>query len=270
MYVGPVGSGKTYNAVAHAVEDAGDLITTNTPIVETRLTEWLADNAALSARLFALADGTTGEFRKYVVQWSAFNDEVAIGARCGVLLIDEAPLWLDARKFDMLSGDARRKIIEHRKDDLVIISTAQDVAFIDKVFRLLCDEIRLVRQVSFPIIGWIWPTCKRPTIVCAKCGRVRRDGHGDDRGWRRVLGFGTFYTWTTFKAKDLIDAQDTSGEAAEAKSIGGGWRRFDIRVASLYDTSKKLSGVAKAAIGGGRGHKGALAPVAAPPEALPI
>jgi len=247
MYVGPVGSGKTYNAVAHAIGDAGDFITSNTPIQELSLNEYLATSAKNVEAMFTTAEGTIKEVLKKVVLWTTFSDEVAVGAKCGVLLIDEAPLWLDARKYDALSPDARRKIIEHRKDDLLIISTAQDVAFIDKVFRLLCDEIRLVRQVSFPFIGWIWPTCKRPTIVCSSCGRVRRDGHGDDRGIKRWFGFGTFYSWTTFKAKDLIDSQDTTGEKVEPKSIGSGNRLFDIRIAALYDTSRKLSALAAAA-----------------------
>jgi len=260
MYVGPVGSGKTYNAVAHAIEDAGDFITTNQPIDESRLNQWLVENPKKAKEIFKLGDGLLGKIAKKVVEWTTFGDDVAINARCGVLLIDEAPLWLDARKFDALSADARRKIIEHRKDDLLIISTAQDVAFIDKVFRLLCDEVRLVHQVSFPFIGWFWPTCVRPTIVCSHCGRIRRDGHGDDRGLKRWFGFGTFYSWSTFKAKDLIDSQDTTGETVEPKSIGGGWRLFDIRIAMIYDTSAKLSGVAKAAARRGEG----AAPTAAP------
>jgi len=263
MYVGPVGSGKTYNAVAHAIEDAGDYIVTNQPIDQSRLIDWLEGNPKKAEQIFALADGTFAKIMKKVIEWTAFNEDVAIDARCGVLLIDEAPLWLDARKFDALSGDARRKIIEHRKDDLLIISTAQDVAFIDKVFRLLCDEVRLVHQVSFLFIGWIWPTCVRPTIICRNCHRVRRDGHGDDRGIKKWFGFGTFYSWSTFKAKDLIDAQDTTGETVEPKSIGGGWRRFDIRIAAIYDTSAKLSGVAKAA---GRRGEGAAPTAATPPQ----
>jgi len=248
MWVGPVGSGKTYNAVADALEDAGDWITTNTPIDAESVNDWIFQNPRKAKRMFALADGTIKETKKNVALWQDFNQQEFIDARCGVIFIDEAPMWLDARKFDVLSQRAKNKLLEHRKDDAKFISTSQDVSFIDKIFRILADEIRIVRQACLPFIGWIWPFCVRPTIVCSCCGRVRRDGLGDDHGWRRYLGLGTIYTWSTFKAKDLLDSQDNTGEAVEARSIGGGMRLFDIRVAAAYSTSLKLSGVAQAAM----------------------
>jgi len=248
MYVGPVGSGKTFNAIAEAIQDTGDFIVTNTPVSASEAHKWVMDHKKYRERLATRADGPHDLHPKQIVEWKDFADKEVETARCGAFIIDEAPLWLDARKYDSLSPEARRKIIEHRKDDLAIISTAQDVAFIDKVFRLLCDEIRLVKMVRLPLIGWFWPTSVRPTIICRDCGRVRRDGAGDDRGVWSWFGFGTLYSWTSFKAKDLIDAQDTTGETIEPKSIGGGFRLFDIRIASAYSTSMKLSAAAAAAL----------------------
>jgi len=248
MWVGPVGSGKTYNAVADALEDAGDFITTNTPIDETAVNEWLAENPRKSKRIFMLADGSVKEQKKTINLWQDFNAPSFVQAKCGVIFIDEAPMWLDARKFDVLSQEAKNKLLEHRKDDAKFLSTSQDVSFIDKIFRILADEIRIVRQASLPIVGWLWPTCVRPTIVCFCCGRIRRDGLGDDHGWRKYIGLGTLYTWSTFKAKDLLDAQDATGEAVEARSIGGGMRLFNIHVAAAYSTSLKLSATAKNAL----------------------
>jgi len=243
MYVGPVGAGKTFNAVAEAVKDAGDTIVTNTDMDSGRVMEWLRQKPKIFNTVFGRADGEIREVDKRIITWDDFSNEVVRDARCGVLLIDEAPLWLDARKYDSLSPDARRKIIEHRKDDLLIVSTAQDVAFIDKVFRLLCDEIRLVKSFPFPFIAWFVPTARRPTIVCKDCARVRRDGAGDDRGWKKWFGCATVYSWTTYRAIDLIEAQDTSGdsEQLEPKAIGRGWRLFDTRIAACYETSMKLS-----------------------------
>jgi len=257
MYCGPVGSGKTFMAVRDALHDAGHFIVTNTPLAEDGVAAFLNDLDGRELNdMFRRADGSVEEVAKEVIVWKDFADPAAFDARCGVLLIDEAPLWLDARKYDSLSPEARMKIIEHRKDDLSIISTAQDVSFIDKVFRTLCDEIRLIRMSRLPFIGWIWPTCVRPTIVCRGCGRVRRDGAGDDRGFYKWLGFGTFYMWDSYKAKDLIDSQDVTGEAvAEAKRIGGGARLFDIRVADAYSTSMKLSQTAKDALAARRGEQ---------------
>jgi len=212
MYTGPVGSGKTFCAVADALEDPGSFIVANMPFdMEAARDFWNAKPRIL-ASMIARADGTERLEAKQLVQWKDFADPECFKARCGALVIDEAHLWLDARKYDSLTPEARMKIVEHRKDDITIISTTQDVSFIDKVYRILCDEIRVVRMMRLPFIGWIWKTSVRPTIVCRDCGRIRRDGFGDDRGISKWFGFGTLYVWDTFKAKDLLDAQDNTGE----------------------------------------------------------
>lgn len=256
MFVGPVGSGKTYMATREALLDAGDFIVTNTPF-DREATDQYFDQIGKKdhERIFMRADGSVsspfGIGGKQLLNWSDFAEDACFLAKCGTLLIDEAPLWLDARKYDSLSAEARMKIIEHRKDDLTLVSTAQDVSFIDKVFRTLCDEIRMVRMVRLPFIGWIWPTSVRPTIVCRDCGRVRRDGKGDDRGIFKMFGFGTAYSWQAFKAKDLLDAMDVTGESVpEPKRLGSGMSLFDIRIAACYSTSLKLSDKAKEAMAG--------------------
>jgi len=263
MYVGPVGSGKTYLATREALLDAGDFIVTNTPFDHEATNRYYDElDKKNHERIFSRADGTVSSpFQiggKQILNWLDFSEEACFRAKCGTLLIDEAPLWLDARKYDSLSPEARMKIIEHRKDDLTIVSTAQDVSFIDKVFRTLCDEIRLVRMVRLPFVGWIWPTSVRPTIVCRDCGRVRRDGKGDDRGIFKWFGFGTAYSWQAFKAKDLLEAQDATGDAVpEPKRLGTGLHLFDIRLAACYSTSLKLSDNAQAALRARLGERGA-------------
>jgi len=242
MYVGSVGAGKTYCAVSEALKSSGDFIYTNQPF---NLDSYQIFCSSLEVD------------KKTIVDWTDFSNEVVVDSHCGVLLIDEAPLWLDARKWDSLSPDARRKIVEHRKDDLIIISTAQDISFVDKVYRLLTDEVRLVRSISFPFIGWIWPYCKRPSIICSYCGKVRRDGVGDDSNWlKRLFGFGTFYRWNVYSPKILAQEQSVSGdEISENRSLGSGRRLFDIRVANVYDTSKKLSQIASDAVKQRHAHK---------------
>lgn len=237
LWVGPVGAGKTYCAVRSALDDVGDFIVTNQPIDQDRV----------DALLPPSEDGMR---QKTVVEWDRFDSDVVKEARCGVWLIDEAPLWLDARKWDSLNAWARRKIIEHRKDDLVIHSTAQDVSLIDKVFRVLADEVRLVRRVSIPFVGHIWPTSIRPTIWCEHCKRVRRDGDGDDRTWwKRLLGFGTYYVWDVYSPRILGEQQDAAGKGLpEQKALGHGRMLFDIRKAEAYDTGHKLSDVAAVAV----------------------
>lgn len=256
MYVGPVGAGKTFCAVADALKDEGDYIITNQPIDVEKLHAHLG----LRTDLYREEDEKQIEEGGKVVKiWRDFKDECVRDARCGTLLIDEAPLWLDARKWDSLDDSARRKIIEHRKDDLYIVSTAQDVSFIDKVYRVLADEIRIVERKSLPIIGWIFPYSKRPTIICCHCGRVRRDGVGDNSSWwKKALGFGTYYRWDVFTPNILSQQQDAAGkELPQERRIGHGRRLFDIRIADVYDTSRKLSGVAAEAL---RDRRAARAP----------
>jgi len=240
MYVGSVGSGKTYCAVADALWNDGDFIYTNQPL-DTGL---LADFVAVPRK------GKKQMVPKDVKVWRDFSDADVVDSRCGVLLIDEAHLWLDARKWDSLSPEARRKIVEHRKDDLLIISTTQDVSFIDKVYRILADEVRVVRRVSLPLVGFIWRYSIRPSLICVHCGRVRADGVGDDSSFlKRWLGFGTFYRWTVYSPKVLAMEGSASGDdLPEELAKGTGRRLFDIRVAGIYDTSKKLSDVARGAV----------------------
>lgn len=229
MYVGAVGAGKTFCAVADAIEDKGDFIVSNVPMA-------VDDQNELAG--------------KTVDVWERFDDDAFINSRCGALVLDEAPLWLDARKFEMLSGHARRKIIEHRKDDLFIVSTAQHIAFIDKVFRILCDEVRLVERRWFPFIGWIWPKCVRPTIICKDCGRIRRDGEGDDSHFiKRLFGVGTYYRWSAYPVTVIGAEESAAGDALnEEKAVRKGRRLFDIHIASAYDTHAKLSPIAAAAL----------------------
>lgn len=247
MYVGSVGAGKTYCAVAEAIKDAGDYIITNTPLNQEKLAELygVRKDIVREEDQRQVEEGT-----KAVRIWKDFSDDIVKEAKCGTLLIDEAPLWLDARKWDTLSHDARQKIIEHRKDDLLICSTAQDVSFIDKVYRILADEVRVVRKVSLPFLGYFFPHSIRPTIWCCNCGRMRRDGVGDESSkLKKIFGFGTVYVWEVYKPTVLAKEQDASAsDIPEEKAIGRGFRLYDHRIAEVYDTSRKLSAVASDAV----------------------
>lgn len=245
MYVGGVGMGKTALAVLACQQDKGDFVYTNIP---------------LNAEFFPnpYKPGET----KGIIEWTSLDD--VEHAHCGVWFMDEADMWLDSRKFSTLNDIARRKLKEHRKDDIRIISTTQHVSFVDRVFRILCDEVRVVQKRSWPFIGWIWPSCVRPDMYCAHCGRLRPDGQGDARfWWQRWLGFGTIYTWDVFPASVLgkdesASAADTRREEEDvdeegnprtpSKRIGHGHKLFNMSFAAAYDTSCKASQKADAAM----------------------
>ena len=239
MYVGGVGMGKTALAVYACQQDHGDNVFSNIP---------------LNQEYFPNPD-RKGTF-KNIIEWIALDD--LEHATCGVWFMDEADMWLDSRKFSSLNDVARRKLKEHRKDDIRIISTTQHVSFVDRVFRILCDEVRVVSRRSWPFIGWIWPSCVRPDMNCPHCGRMRPDGMGDRHyWWQRWLGMGTVYTWDVYPASILGASEDASGKDLEreeeesvdeegnptrpSKRLGHGHKLFNMSFAGAYDTSAKAS-----------------------------
>lgn len=260
LYVGPVGSGKTYCAWAHAVSDRGKTIWHN--LVDKQADESVAGYRRLWWPWLGL--GFDRKPRKLVF-WDDFNDEFA-QSHCGVILGDEIHLWLDARKWDEMNPSARRKISEHRKDDLRLIFTAQHVSFVDRVYRILCDEVRVVSEWSVPFIGWFYWPCRRKSLFCPKCGE--RMTRGDDSLIKKILGFGTFYFWRVWPPAVLgamDEATDKSLMEQKSKKLkprGIGIRLFRQHVADTYATYSKLSTAAAQALSrrGKRAAKKTLAP----------
>jgi len=223
MYAGAVGSGKTLGALKFVLECPGNNVYAN---MDINLPE-----------------------PKKLVRWSRFD--AIRDATCGVLLIDEASMFLDAREFAKLDPTIKDLIKEHRKHHLRIVTTTQDVSFIDKMFRILCDEVRVMRRVSLPFIGWFWPDCVRPDIVCQVCKDVRiDDGIGDRNKWYgRWFGFGTIYHYKVYPPTILGEQEDASGSELERKQIqplSTGWFAWStFKFLGLYDTSAKVSTDAK-------------------------
>lgn len=246
MYVGGVGMGKTALAVLACQKDRGDFVYSNIPLNQQ----------------FFPNKHKPGEM-KGIIQWRTL-DEVE-HAVCGVWLMDEADMWINSRKFASMPDVARNKLKEHRKDDIRIVSTTQHVGFVDSIFRTLCDEVRIVTRRSWPVIGWIWPSCVRPDMRCAHCGEIRDDGIGDRaKWWQRWLGMGTIYTWDVYPASVLGESEDASGRdlarqesenvdedgnpTQPSKRIGHGSKLFNLDFALAYDTSCKASQSAAEAI----------------------
>lgn len=219
MYAGSVGSGKTLGALKFVLDCPGDNVYANMHI--------------------------NLEEPKKLLRWSQFDAIKA--ATCGVVLIDEASMFLDAREFAKLDPTIKDLIKEHRKHHLRIVTTTQDVSFIDKMFRILCDEVRLMRKLSLPIIGWIFPDCVRPNIVCSTCKEIRIDDGIGDRvfWWQRWFGFGTIYVYKVYPPSILGEQENASGEELErkeVKALRSGWFAWSTKkFMHLYDTSAKVS-----------------------------
>lgn len=222
MFVGSVGAGKTFNAVAFAAKSFGPNV-------------WANMDLEIPGRTLR--------------RWTNFS-EIA-EANCGTLFIDEADMWLNSRDFAKLDSTARDVIKEHRKHHLRIVTTTQNVTFVDKIFRILCDEVRVVKKVSVPLLGFLWPDCVRPSITCRHCQIVRQDdGEGDqEKWWRKWTGFGTFYIWRVYPPDILGEQETANADVLLEKNInatGWGWQLYSQRIAAMYDTSAKASVDARA------------------------
>jgi len=152
-------------------------------------------------------------------------------AHCGVLFIDELQLYLGARDWEKMSTDAKDFWTRHRHYDITIISTTQHPSFVDKMCRILTDEVRLLSLVSLPFVGWLFPSSVRPPdpcrCACAEtCDHPRRDALGDRHTWwQRWFGFGSMFVWRVYPpsilgGEEMLKPQDLALAGKMPKSIG--------------------------------------------------
>lgn len=76
-----------------------------------------------------------------------------VGAEEGVILMDEAQSYFDARQWDNVPVELRMKLQQHRKQALDVFATSQHPAFLEPTFRRLVAEFWFCRKV----IGSKWP-----------------------------------------------------------------------------------------------------------------
>jgi len=217
IYVGAVGQGKTFNAVACAAKWPGPNVFAN---IDLKIPN------------------------RDCFKWHEFTE--IKDSTCGTLLIDECDMWLNSREFAKLDPHARDLLKEHRKHHLRLVMTTQDVSFVDKVFRKLTDEVRVVRRATIPFVGWFWPDAVRPSIRCPHCKVVRQDdGTGDhDAWWGRWFGCATLYFWKVYPPSILGEVEGNAAEELErleVEPVGRGWRLFSQKIAAMYDTSAMAS-----------------------------
>jgi len=63
--------------------------------------------------------------------------EEILGLRSGVLIIDEAPVWFNARSWQAMPEEMQFKFLQHRKDDLHLWMITQNGNRVDPVLREL-------------------------------------------------------------------------------------------------------------------------------------
>jgi len=72
----------------------------------------------------------------------------------GIIVMDEAHVYMRSRKWESLPEEMERKLAQHRKDGLHIWGTVQAVERIDKIFRELIDYWYVCESTWFFFIRW--------------------------------------------------------------------------------------------------------------------
>lgn len=152
-------------------------------------------------------------------------------AMCGLVIIDEGAIKLAAREWELLDKRVRQWLMEHRKYHCDIVTTTQDVRFIDKIFRVLSDEVRVVTMERKWFRYGRRSKSARPDMVHSVCGDVTVKG--DTGRLARLFGWVTYFRWECYNASDLIGEVSSQFEPLPFDS-GGRW--FNIDVANSYDT----------------------------------
>jgi len=138
MHSGRPGTGKTYNSVREVLKllDNGFLVWSNIWIdwngYEEKKSWW---------KKVLMKIGLKKEWKKYGKEnlryWKKLEDLWTIEQ--GIIFMDEAHVYINARRWKDLPEEMERKLAQHRKDGLHIICTVQSVNRLDTIFRELID-----------------------------------------------------------------------------------------------------------------------------------
>lgn len=134
-YCGRPGAGKTYSMVARALKQVG-----KRPIFSNMAVDWAQP----------------------INCW-----EELVGCSNGLVLIDEAPLWFDARQFNKLPFEVRSFFAQSRKQGIDMWFTAQSFEGVDVALRRLCAIIWQCQRYG----PYVFSTGNDPDVSSGK-GRV--------------------------------------------------------------------------------------------------
>jgi len=227
LYYGSVGSGKTTAMIrdARAAYERGEPVFTNVAI-DPEAGGWDASNGGsihvwhepieLIQMTVSVLDGQNGK--------------VPV-VRCGLVVFDELGAIVNNRESDFWPFALTVKLIEHRKDHLDFVASAQVDDMADKNMRRFYNRVYRCTEHRWPLVGLIWPDSQRPDKPCPWPGCKKDDGFivRGDTGTR-----GTFY-----RLKDIDPLRTKNIE--KHNSNGTRWLLFDPRIAAAYGTTAKVS-----------------------------
>jgi hypothetical protein len=173
-----------------------------------------------------------------------FVQDITMCEERGIDYVDEMQDYFGARDFKKFEKTSIRWWTQHRHYDKVIISNTQHPDFVDKICRILTNEVWFPQMLSLPFLGWVLPSSRRPPQFMGE-GRdraARRDAMGDTFNWyRRLLGFGTVFVVWVYPPSILGEHEDLTPEAvAMRKKSRLRWLPhfvfFNIKFARRYDS----------------------------------
>lgn len=142
MYTGRPRQGKTYLAVRHVFKE----LKKGRPVWSNIKLNWQGYkgyiwNTKFPFRHFVDIPKDTVKY------WTKLSD--LYNVQKGVILMDEAHVYMRSRKWEALPEEMERKLAQHGKDRLDIIATVQATQRIDVIVRELIDYWYVCRKLPF-------------------------------------------------------------------------------------------------------------------------
>jgi len=152
-YSGRPGTGKTYSAVREILKKLNSGYSVHSNI-------WIDWNGKRERRtsfkrlLFRL--GLKRKWNDYPAEnlkyWKRLEDLWNIES--GIIFMDEAHVYINARRWKDMPEEMERKLAQHRKDGLHIYCTVQSVNRLDTIFRELIDYWYVCQNNFFWFTRW--------------------------------------------------------------------------------------------------------------------
>ncbi|WP_018467929.1 zonular occludens toxin domain-containing protein [Calidithermus timidus] len=176
-YVGIPGSGKSYMLVHRGLRALvrGRRLYANFAFVRENVYHWLRLRARFGHREAVLAADSIGEIRGY--------DEL-LNVYDGLLLFDEAHMWLPSRQFDLIPVEVIAFWSQHRKAGVDVLLATQRYGSVDAIVRDLVAFVYWARPAPFwlRLLTFPWTRGRRllryTAIMDESIGMMQRTSHG--------------------------------------------------------------------------------------------
>jgi len=241
--VGPVGSGKTYVMVYHAIAAlrAGMPVFTNVPLDLSHLDDLREIPTYPSPEEYAKAKPNPRG--PCVVNWSRPLQLMVPAVCCGLILFDELGALVNNREYEIFPFELTLKLIHLRKSHLTVFASVQVADMADKNMRQFYNRVWMIKE-KHPWFTWFFPFWKRqarPALTCKLAGCTKNHAHltrGDNAG---------HFPWRTtyYRAHD-VDPKYT-GNKEKHNSRGNLKFPFDPDVANAYQSAVSVEASASAA-----------------------